>query len=88
MIVFRSSENKSEIIINYNMPVSEFSGWNVSLKNPISGIRPPDKSAYWKIIIIISHPKHIVWVLKRTVSMRRFFWAPKTHVYINGLENK
>ena len=23
--------------------------------------------------------KHILWVLKRTVSMRRFFWAPTTH---------
>ena len=35
--------------------------------------RPPDKSAYWKIIFLISHPKHMLWVLKRTVSMRRFF---------------
>ena len=35
--------------------------------------RPPDKSAYWKIIFFISHPKHMLWVLKRTVSMRRFF---------------
>ena len=42
--------------------------------------RPPDKSAYWKIIIFISHPKHMLWVLKRTVSMRQFFRAPKTHV--------
>ena len=30
--------------------------------------RPPDKSAYWKIIFFISHPKHILLVLKRTVS--------------------
>ena len=29
----------------------------------------------------------MLWVLKRTVSMRRFFWAPKTHVYIDCLEN-
>ena len=27
-----------------------------------------------------NHPKHMLWVLKRTVSMRRFFRAPKTHV--------
>ena len=27
----------------------------------------------------ISQPKHMLWVLKRTVSMRRFFWAPKTY---------
>ena len=34
-------------------------------------IRPPDKSAYWNIILFISHPKHMVWALKRAVSMRR-----------------
>ena len=26
-------------------------------------------------------------VLKRTVSMRRFFWAPRTHVKLDGQEN-
>ena len=41
------------------------------------GPRPPDKSACWKTIFFISHPKHTLWVLKRTVSLRRFFWAPK-----------
>ena len=45
---------------------------------------PPDKSAYLKIIFLISQPKRMLWVLKRTVSMRRFFWAPKTHVLIDG----
>ena len=35
--------------------------------------RPPDQSAYWKTIFFISNPKHMLWVLKRTVSMRRFF---------------
>ena len=29
----------------------------------------------------------MLWVLKRTVSMRRFFWAPKTNVKTDGLEN-
>ena len=29
--------------------------------------RPPDDSAYWKIIFFISHPKHMLCVLKRTV---------------------
>ena len=28
-----------------------------------------DKSAYCKIIFFISHPKYMLWVLKRTVSM-------------------
>ena len=36
-------------------------------------IRPPDKSAYFQTIFLISHPKHMLWVLKRTVSMRLFF---------------
>ena len=35
--------------------------------------RSPDKGAYWKTIFFISHPKHMLWVLKRTVSMRQFF---------------
>ena len=39
--------------------------------------RPPDKSVHGKNIFFISHPKHMLWVLKRTVSMsismRRFF---------------
>ena len=29
----------------------------------------------------------MLWVLKRTVSMRRFCWAPKTYVQTDGLEN-
>ena len=29
----------------------------------------------------------MLWVLKRTVSMRRFFWAPKTYTKNYGLEN-
>ena len=36
-------------------------------------VRPQDKSAYQKIIFLISQPKHMLWVLKRTVSVRRFF---------------
>ena len=31
--------------------------------------RPLVKSAYPKIIFLISQPKHMLWVLKRTVSM-------------------
>ena len=29
----------------------------------------------------------MLWVLKRTISMRRFFWAPKTYAQNYGLEN-
>ena len=36
-------------------------------------IRPLAKSAYQKNNFLISQPKHMLWVLKRTVSMRRFF---------------
>ena len=28
---------------------------------------------------LISQPKHLLWVLKRNISMRLFFWAPKTY---------
>ena len=34
---------------------------------------PLDKREYWNIIFLISQPKHMLWVLKRPVSMRRFF---------------
>ena len=43
------------------------------LQIDIEKTRPPDKSAYWKTIFFISHPKHMLRVLKRTVSIRRFF---------------
>ena len=51
------SEHHLLIRLNNNSPVN----------------RPPDKSAYWKTISFFSCPKHMLWVLKRTVSMRRFF---------------
>ena len=35
--------------------------------------RPPDKSAEQKIIFLISQPKHMLLVLKRTISMQQFF---------------
>ena len=34
-------------------------------KNNLIVTRPPDKSAYWKIIFFISHPKHMLCVLKK-----------------------
>ena len=39
----------------------------------ILNVRPLDNSAYWKTIFFISHLKHMLWVLKRSVSMRQFF---------------
>ena len=49
--------------------------------------RPLIKRAYQKINFLISRPKHMLSVLKRTVSMRRFFWALKTYVQTDGLDN-
>ena len=43
--------------------------------------RPPDKSVNI-FFILISHPKHMLWVLKRTVTM-----GPKTAVKTDGKEN-
>ena len=37
-----------------------------------------------KLTFLFLSQKHMLWVLKRTVSMRRFFWAPKTYVKIDG----
>ena len=48
---------------------------------------PLVKSVYQKNIFLISQPKHMLWVLKSTISMRRFFWAPKIYVEIDGKEN-
>ena len=43
--------------------------------------RPPDKIVYWTtVFFLISQAKYMLWVLKRTVSIRRLFRAPKTHV--------
>ena len=42
------------------------------------------KSAYRKTNFLIFQPKHMLWVLKRTVSKRRFFLAPKTYVKTDG----
>ena len=39
-------------------------------------IRALVMSAYKVINCLISQPKHMLWVHKRTVSMRRFFGAP------------
>ena len=39
---------------------------------------PPDKMEQSKINLLISQPKHMLWVLKRTISMRLFFCAPNT----------
>ena len=32
------------------------------------------------VILLISQPKHMMWVLKRIVLVRRFVWAPATNV--------
>ena len=41
------------------------------------------KSVYRKISILNSQPKLMLWVLKRTISMRSFFWAPKPYAKPN-----
>ena len=43
-----------------------------------------DKGVQLKINFLISQSKHMLWVLKRTVSVRLFFWAPKTNVKTDG----
>ena len=36
---------------------------------------------------LISQPKYMLWVLKRTLSMRWFFGATKKYVKTDGLED-
>ena len=36
---------------------------------------------------LLHQSKHMLWVLKGTISIRWFFLAPKTYVYTNGCEN-
>ena len=40
--------------------------------------------SYRKNNLLISQLKHMLWVLKRTVSMRQFLWAPKTYAQNYG----
>ena len=42
-----------------------------------STYRTLDKSVFRKTIFLISQPKHMLWALKRTVSMRRSYEQPK-----------
>ena len=42
------------------------------------------KSAERKFNFLISQPKHMLWLLKRTISMRQFFWAQKHMLKLTG----
>ena len=50
-------------------------------RKDITLCRPPDKCVYLNIIFFISQPKHILWVLKRTVSMRQFFFNHPKYMF-------
>ena len=52
-----------------------------------NALRTLIESAYWKTNFLISQPKHMLWVLKRTVSFWRFFKVSKTYVKTDGYEN-
>ena len=54
-----------------------FYGWESSTVVISCKCRPQDNSVHKKNIFSISQPDHMLWVLKRTISMRWFFWAPK-----------
>ena len=43
-------------------------------------IKPLENSVQSKIIFLISQSNNLLWVLKRTVSINPFFWAPKTNI--------
>ena len=41
--------------------------------NSIRALDKPECAFFFLFVFLISQPKHILWVLKRTVSLRRFF---------------
>ena len=80
--------NFHETLFCENKTITKISEFTVISKPINQSFRPLDKSMYLKIIFSYFSTKHMLWVLKRTVSMRRFFCAPKTHVQCNNLERK
>ena len=58
-------------VSTYYFYVVAYNSWNAnpdcSRYKALS--KPPDKRVYLKIIFLISQPKHMLWVLKRSVSM-------------------
>ena len=63
--------------------------WNLGSSKALDWltIKPLDKSAYQENNFLISQPKHMLLVLKRTVSMKRFFWAPTIYAKNHRKEN-
>ena len=64
---------KEQISLHIPTALNQIEPFNCNEDYIIYTNRPPDKSVYWKTIFFISHPKHMLWVLKRTISMRWFF---------------
>ena len=79
-INFRSNELGWDAAGIRKLNLVAITGWHASFRYLKCKVRAPDKSGYRKTIFVISHQKHMLLVLKRTVSMRRFFWAPKTRL--------
>ena len=67
-----STDEFSAVLSAHTEMVSRFIYHSNEISNPEQS-RPLVKSAYQKNYFLISQPKHMLWVLKRTVSMRRFF---------------
>ena len=65
--------NRPKFIVSYQVEEP------IRIQMDVSYSRPLVKSAYQKNNFLISQPKHMLWVLKRTVSMRRLIWVPKTY---------
>ena len=51
-------------IMIFRVVIGKFTQGSVSSLHKLAKGRPPDKNAYWKTIFFISHPKHLLWVLK------------------------
>ena len=67
--------------VNFEKSADDNKAWKIKQR---AKSRPLVKSVYPKNIFLISQQKHMLWVLKRTVSLRRFFWEPKKHAKTDG----
>ena len=76
-------------ILKHNLKVCTIIHYRLYGKNlwfaAISGLQLRVRNR--KIIFLFLNQNIMLWVLKRTVSMRQFFRAPKTYVKTDGYEN-
>ena len=75
-VIYR--EYEGHVLTDVISVLSKGSPFQIILSKPLV------KSAYPKLFFLNTQLKHMLWVLKITVSMRRLSWASKTYVKTDG----